>query len=282
MPDRSRRPHRSDLSFGPDADNEETVMIPRVTADEHTDEEDTTPEPGKPDWHAFFRPGLGQLAVAVALCVFAMAVVMQIRVTSEGEDYSGLRRSELIQVLDGLTQENRRLERDLGELDRAKERLESGADSQRVAREQAQARLSNLRVVAGTVPVAGPGIVLVIDDPEGKLGPELLVDAFQEMRDAGAEAMEVNGRIRVVGSTWAAWDDQGRLTIDGHPVSTPLTLRVIGEPHALEEGARFRGGIVSEITGPRVNGRVTIERSNSVSIVSVHEPRTFRYARTTE
>ena len=62
--------------------------------------------------------------------------------------------------------------------------------------------------------------------------------------------IEVNNTIRVVGSTWFGSDDRG-LVIDGKPVSRPITLEVIGEPHSLEEAARFRGGIVSEITGPK-------------------------------
>ena len=42
------------------------------------------------------------------------------------------------------------------------------------------------------------------------------------------------------------------------PISTPITLEVIGDPHALTEAARFSGGLVSEVEGSRIGGTVDI------------------------
>ena len=58
--------------------------------------------------------------------------------------------------------------------------------------------------------------------------------------------------------------------IDGKPVAGPIMFEVIGDPHSLEEAARFRGGIVSEITGPRIGGQVQIEQLDRVVIDSLH------------
>jgi uncharacterized protein YlxW (UPF0749 family) len=98
------------------------------------------------------------------------------------------------------------------------------------------------------------------------------------MRDAGAEVIEVNNTIRIVGSTWFGSDARG-LVIDGKPVSRPITFEVIGEPHSLEEAARFRGGIVSEITGPKIGGQVQIEPQSRVVIESLHAASENQYAR---
>jgi uncharacterized protein YlxW (UPF0749 family) len=98
------------------------------------------------------------------------------------------------------------------------------------------------------------------------------------MRDAGAEVIEVNNTIRIVGSTWFGSDARG-LVIDGKPVSRPITFEVIGDPHSLEEAARFRGGIVSEITGPKIGGQVQIEPENRVVIESLHAASENQYAR---
>jgi uncharacterized protein YlxW (UPF0749 family) len=105
----------------------------------------------------------------------------------------------------------------------------------------------------------------------------VLLDAVEEMRDAGAEVIEVNNTIRVVASTWFGSDGHG-LVIDGKPVTRPITMEVIGEPHSLEEAARFRGGIVSEITGPRIGGQVQIEQQNRVVIESLHAASENQYA----
>lgn len=229
------------------------------------------------DWRTLFRPRPGQFLVAIVLAIFAMAVVMQIRSAADDEAFSSLRRSELVQMLDGLTQESRRLERELADLEQTRDELASGQDSGRVAREQAEKRLTTMQILAGTVPAQGPGIVIEIHDPEGKVGIDVILNAIGEMRDAGAEVIEFNDSIRVVTSSWVAESRDG-LVIDGKPLTAPIRMEVIGDPHALEEGARFRGGMVSEITGPRVGGEVTITRRDLIHIDALHEPRENQYA----
>ena len=54
---------------------------------------------------------------------------------------------------------------------------------------------------------------------------------------------------------------------------------MIGDPHSLEEAARFRGGIVSEITGPKIGGDVQIDQSDDVVVTSLHAPPASQYAR---
>ena len=58
--------------------------------------------------------------------------------------------------------------------------------------------------------------------------------------------------------------------VDGKPVTRPITIEVIGDPHSLEEAAQFRGGIVSEITGPKIGGQVQIDELDRVVIESLH------------
>lgn len=229
------------------------------------------------NWAGLLRPGAGQVIVAVILALFAMAVVMQIRVSAQDDTYTSLRRSDLVQMLDGLTQETRRLEAELTELEQTRDELLTGQDSERVAREQAEKRLTTMQILGGTVPVEGPGVVIRISDPEGKVGVDVVLNAIGEMRDAGAEVIEFNDSIRLVTSSWVAHGPDG-LVIDGKPLTTPIKMEVIGDPHALEEGARFRGGLVSEITSPRVGGHVTVTRSELIEINALHEPQENQYA----
>lgn len=224
------------------------------------------------------RPSRGQIILAVILLVVGMALVMQFRTNTEQAPYQSLRRDELVQLLDNLNQESRRLSGEIAEQKELKQQLESGAGQEDVARKEAQARLDSLRILAGTAPAAGPGIVVVIRDPQGNLTADVLLNAVEELRDAGAEVIEINNSIRVVASTWIAPGSNGIL-VDGKVVHTPVTIEAIGDPHALEEGARFRGGLVSEVEGPRVNGTVSISQSQDVEIASIHSPPSTQYAR---
>ena len=117
-----------------------------------------------------------------------------------------------------------------------------------------------------------------ITDPRGEVDGNVLLDAVEEMRDAGAEAIEVNDAVRVVGSSWFGGAGTG-LVIDGRPISRPITIEVIGDANGLEEAARFRGGLVSEITGPTIGGQVQIERLDRVFVESLHPARQNQYAR---
>jgi uncharacterized protein YlxW (UPF0749 family) len=236
--------------------------------------------PSTRDWlrASLLHPGRGQILAAVILLVVGAAGVMQIRINTTGDTYASARREDLIQLLDGLSAESRRLEGEIAQLEQTRSNLQSGADTQRVAREEAEKHLSELSILAGTAAAEGPGIRMRIADPKAAVDAGVLLDAVEEMRDAGAEVIEVNNTIRIVGSTWFGSDARG-LVIDGKPVSRPITFEVIGDPHSLEEAARFRGGIVSEITGPKIGGQVQIEPENRVVIESLHAASENQYAR---
>lgn len=223
------------------------------------------------------RPGRGQVIAAIMLFGVGMAGVMQIRTNTADDAYLNARREDLIVLLDGLGEESRRLESEIADLERTRSELRSGADRQRVAQEEAERRLDELSILAGTVPAAGPGIRFQINDPAGKMTADLLLNAVEEMRDAGAEVIEVDDRVRLVASSWFGQNGPD-LVVDGVVLSEPVTLEVIGDPNSLEEAARFRGGIVSEITGARIGGSVRIERLDRVIVESLHAPRQNQYA----
>ena len=227
---------------------------------------------------SLLHPGRGQILAAVILFVVGAAGVMQIKSNAAGDTYSSARREDLIQLLDGLSEESRRLEGEITQLEQTRSNLQSGADTQRVARDEAAKHLTELSILAGTAPAQGPGIRMRIVDPKAVVDAGVLLDTVEEMRDAGAEVIEVNNTIRIVGSTWFGSDDRG-LVIDGKPVARPITFEVIGDPNSLEEAARFRGGIVSEITGPKIGGQVQIDQENRLVIESLHTTGENQYAR---
>ena len=227
---------------------------------------------------SLLHPGRGQILAAIILFIVGVAGVMQFRINAADDTYASARREDLVQLLDGLSAESRRLEGEIAQLEQTRSSLRSGADTQRVARAEAERHLTELSILAGTAPAEGRGIRMRIADPNAAVDAGILLDAVEEMRDAGAEVIEVNNTIRVVASTWFGSDARG-LVIDGKPVSRPITLEVIGDPHSLEEAAQFRGGIVSEITGPKIGGQVQLEQEDRLVIESLHEPRENQYAR---
>ena len=223
------------------------------------------------------RPSRSQLVVALILLLSGLAVTMQLA-GNRDQRYTTLRQDELVAMLDDVTAESRRLESEVAELERTRQRLQSGADASAVARDEALRRLDALELLGGTAPATGPGIRVTITDRQGKLTPDILLNTIEELRDAGAEVMEIDDRIRLVTTSWVTSAD-GVLTVDGTRLGGTITIEAIGAPGTLAEATRFRGGLVSTIEGERVGGTAQVSEVDELAIDSVVNPEEPRFAR---
>ncbi len=227
---------------------------------------------------AGFKPSRGQAIVAVVLALVACTAVVQVRVNRADDGYQNARREDLIAILDGLNQNNRRLESEITELEERKNTLSSSADKAQTAREQAEQQVRTLGILAGTLPAQGPGVRITLNDPEGKMTSGNLLDAIEELRDAGAEAIQINGSVRVVASTDLI-DDAPGVRVDGEKLVSPYVIEAIGESHNLAEAANFPGGLVSEVTGPQIGGTAEVTELRQLTVSALHAPEEHRYAR---
>ena len=226
--------------------------------------------------NALMRPSASQILLAAVLLVFGIGVGTQITTKAADDPYATARRADLIQLLDTANTETSRLESEIEQLKSTRDKLQSGVDSAKVAQQEAQNRLDNLAILNGTVGATGPGVRVVIYDPAQKVTASTLLDAIEEFRDAGAEVIEINDSIRVVASTWFS-SAGGSLVADNVAISLPIVIDVIGDGHALEEAARFRGGLVSQVQ--QLGGSVTITQQTNVTITAVRQLPQNHYAR---
>ena len=224
------------------------------------------------------QPSRGQAIVAVVLGLVAFLAVVQVRQNLADDGYANARREDLIAILDGLGQSTRRLESEIAELEARKTNLSSGADRAANARTQAEEQIKVLGILAGTLPAQGPGVRITLTDPNAKIESGNLLDAIEELRDAGAEAIQINGKVRVVASTDLT-DDPPGIRIDGETLQAPYVIEAIGDSHNLSEAANFPGGLVSEITGAQINGTAEVTDVKTLRITALHTPQEHRYAR---
>src|SRR5205823_8660554 len=152
------------------------------------------------------------------------------------------RESDLGQILTQLTDRSDQLSSEIVDL-RVKLAQASGTQAQQHALiDDARQQLQALQILLGLVPVRGPGIVMAFSDPDGTIGPDVLLDAVQELRDAGAESIEI-GDVRVVASTSFSGSPRSIL-VGGRPVRAPYEVTAIGPASTLAEGMRIPGGVV--------------------------------------
>ena len=137
-------------------------------------------------------------------------------------------------------------------------------------------QLRSLEVLAGTVPVTGPGVTVTIDDPRAAVGYDTMIDIVQELRDAGAEAIAVNGHRVGAGTSFA--NRKGGVSLDGAPLGPPYRVQAIGTATTLETGLKIPGGAVDSLESlPGVH--VEIERSAKLDIPALDHAPAFKSAR---
>ena len=227
-------------------------------------------------WRALRTPGRGQVVVAVLLALVAFAAVVQVRSTEIDDAYAGYRDEDLIAVLDGLAGTSQRARAEIERLEATRDQLASDTADQRTALQQAQSEAETLAILAGLVPVRGPGVRITITEVTAPVNADTVVDMLQSLRVAGAEAIQVNGSVRLVAQS-AVTDAVGGLEIDGQTLTAPYVFDVIGPPSALTNAMTI-------LEGPRVDlqdegADVEITELASLDIEAVAEPADPDFAR---
>ena len=218
------------------------------------------------------------VAISVALVGFLLTAQFQARqeVTEQLEAES---EKDLTRIFAALNSESAALRDEISELRLELAALESSAAREELAREAAQRQLEELEILAGVVAARGPGVEVRIADPKGAFEFELLLDLVQELRDAGAEAIAVNGRR--IGASTSFSARRAAVLVDDHPVTSPYQVLAIGDPATLEVGLKIPGGAVDTLDA--LDGvTVEVERHSEVKVPALERPRTFKVANPVE
>ncbi|WP_395359597.1 DUF881 domain-containing protein [Streptomyces sp. YH02] len=215
-----------------------------------------------------------QLVVALLLFVLGLGLAIQVSSTSDNSALRGARQEDLVRILDELDDRTQRLEDEKSRLEKQRTELESSSDQAEEARKQTQEKEQQLGILAGTVAAEGPGITLTVGDPSGAVESDMLLDAIQELRAAGAEAIQVNG-VRVVADSYftGSGDD---MRIDGTKVAAPYVFKVIGKPEDLEPALNIPGGVVQTLE--KEQATATVERSAKIIVDALRPAKRPDYA----
>lgn len=221
-------------------------------------------------WRAVARPTRGQLVVALLLALVGFAGVTQVRTNQVDDTYAGLREQDLIDILNGLAGTTQRAQSEIQRLESTRDDLQSATSSRQAALEQARNQAQVLAVLAGTVPVSGPGVTITIKEVSGQVEIGPFIDMVQALRTAGAEAMEVNGEVRVVAQT-SFEDGTGGILVDGQLLEAPFTVEAIGNADALAAALRFPDGPQDQFAQDD-GAELTFTEDSAVRIETTHDP----------
>jgi len=222
------------------------------------------------------RPGRGQLVIALLCALLGFGIVLQVQAVRTDEVLATARPEDLVQLLDSLDQRNTRLNAELTDLRGLRDSLVSGQDSERAAAAELAARQTELGILAGTLRADGPGVVITMTGP---VTASLLLDTVQELRDAGAEAIQID-KVRVVAQTAFVARSGGGATVDGKEVggaAKQVVVQAIGEASTLASSLRIPGGVVDSARTDRVS--VSIDEREQVAVEALRPLRAPDYAR---
>lgn len=232
----------------------------------------------KASWRRIYlmaRPRVTRANVFALLLasLLGFALATQVRQT-QSQGLEDLRQDELVRILDDVTQNSNRLDDEIVELEETKNRLADSEGNSPEAIAAAKERADTLGILAGTVPATGPGITLQIEDQGGEVDAATLLDAVQELRDAGAEAMQV-GDTRIIASTWFRDSEEG-IVVDGQTLTAPYTFIVIGDPQTMSSAMEIPGGVSESVRSK--GGEVTVHDFSSINVEALHSNSSPRYA----
>lgn len=220
-------------------------------------------------WEAFIRPSAGQLVVGVLLAAVGFSAVTQVRANELDNTYAGYREQDLIDVLTALSVSSQRAEGELARLESTRRDLRSVTSRREAAVAEAKQSLDTYNILAGLVPVTGPGIRITVTETEGEVSLSSMIDTVQELRNAGAEAMMVNGEVRVIAQT-SFEDGVGGIEVGDRLLNPPYVLDVIGDPTTLRSGMVFLRGPVDQLEED--GATVEIQEFTSLDISAVRTP----------
>jgi uncharacterized protein YlxW (UPF0749 family) len=224
----------------------------------------------------------GTFMAAILLAVLGFSAAVQVSATSAA-GLETLSQADLVRILDDVQTRNNRLSLERRELERLEGQLTSGTGAAIAAANAARERATDLAVLAGSIGAQGPGIDLFINDPNGSVNSQILVDAIQELRDAGAEAIEIESRVktskvRVIASTSFIDSNEG-VSVSGQLLKFPLHIRAIGNASTLAGALDIAGGSLEQIRSAGASAVVTQVEILQIRSIATQIPR--EYARPT-
>lgn len=210
------------------------------------------------------RTTTGQLLTAALCALLGFALVVQVRQTTDTQ-LGALRQDDLVRLLDETTSRSDELAQEAADLQREHDELLSGSDRQQAALDAARRNAATQGILTGRLPATGPGVEVLLTEAEPSIRAATMLHVLEELRNAGAEAIQLNDQ-RVTASS-AFTGSAGAVVLDGVTLAPPYRWLVIGEPDTIATALEIPGGALASV---RLDGgRGTVETRDRVDVTAL-------------
>lgn len=231
----------------------------------------------------------GMLVIGFVALLIGLVISIQI-MTTQGSDIGGLipyaKAQGYLEELKQVRTEKDAALQELNKLEKRLEKIETEKADEDFFWASIVSDLEKYKMAAGTVDVEGPGAIITVEDPVLTdeyaddhsvimLRYELLLSLVNKLKEAGAEAISINGQ-RIIVTTEISLAGNN-VNINTVPTAPPYIIKAIGSPETIESTLTIRFGIIEQMRNFGL--RIQIEQKDEVEIPRFSGILKFRYAK---
>lgn len=226
------------------------------------------------------------LILGIMCFILTIGIVVQVKTVNNNGTTVGVKQEEselktqVLKMKEKYENSYEKLQRTELELEKTRENATNNNEELKNLEKQ----IKEANVLLGMTDVKGKGVSITVTDgvvSSNTLKVEDLIIhntdllcIVNELKNAGAEAIEINGK-RVVGTT-AINCDGNVITVNGEKVTSPFTINAIGYPELLSTLNRA-GGYLSALNEDNV--KTEFKKNNKINISKYSGIMNFKYAK---
>lgn len=220
-------------------------------------------------------------AIGALLGLLGFGLVVQVHSNTGDAALASARPEDLVRILSDLDSRKERLNQEIAALEETQRQLANSSQGSQAAQNEARRRADALGILAGTLPAQGPGLSIQLTvTGGGRIQARTMLDAIEELRGAGAEAMQISGAaggtVRIVASTAFVDATGGGITVEDQTLTAPYTIAVIGDAQTMRTALNIPGGVVDAVRND--GGNVIVQQPETVPVTALHEVSVPQYA----
>jgi uncharacterized protein YlxW (UPF0749 family) len=240
------------------------------------DEPDEVPPPRRR-----LRFTVAGAVIGLLVGLLGFGLVVQVKSNTTGDTaLANARQDDLVRILSDLNAREQRQRNEISSLQATLDQLGAGAQGRDAALAEAKRRADELGILAGTLAAQGPGLAITITPGPNPIHATTVLAAVEELRGAGAEAMQIadgHGAVaRIVASTYFV-DSGGGLIVDGIALTGTYTITVIGPADTMRTALTIPGGVADSVA--RDGGTLAVDQPDQVSVTALHAAGELQYAK---
>ena len=190
-----------------------------------------------------------QVAITLGLMCFILTalIVVQVNTINNANSAIGQARNEN-DLRDEVLRWKEKYDVTYSNLEKAEKNLENlrqNASNNDETTKQMEEELKTANKLLGLTELTGDGIVITLEDGTDLIHQEDLIYVVNELKNAGAEAISINGQ-RLVSTSFISCDGNVIL-INGNKIGTPFVVQAIGYPSTLYGALMRNGGYLEKL-----------------------------------